>query len=443
MQTQRYDGVVDTTTALDINGATLECSDPDEPVNDHVARKKSAHGCLDHSHDIEHEPEVSTPEKSIEDVENVFPEDGAFSPALDTTAESDFAEDLSDIDNDDADAIADKQGRIFSVGISTERHFTGKADVTKPPFDFRRAEDEWLHNHGYTAERLAKGNEMFPKGCLVRAKIDACIADQSMLRRLVQVIQTAGKKIVKPHQLNGSHPDCLPQHLVGTAEIYHIKYPRTFRKNKTFSMKPSRLVAFFKPVSEGGLAEHEFWKIFAPLDFAINDKASFTTLYHASGRCNVWKGLEHHCLCSDHVNAETGFENVSVRIWHHSGVHGCFHEEGKHCLGDNVHRNVWTPGDRVKYLCDQGCGNFKDSDDKCATCAEELAESTICAVEGCDNTRKGQRRGRWSLYYLDHDQKCRMPDCEVRFSRTINGKGARCAGYEGTQCKPSGQRCGN
>ena len=476
VQTAFFEGFLDTVTTLDVDGVPVDTSDlpdvPDEPTDDPASDNDADESdsasefpsSSESSSEEDTDPgEETEPESSDNDDESSAGEDPMSdaepgddvvnepntdlnhepSTGEDTDPGEETEQELSD-NNDEVSAGEDPESDAESGNdavneptidliqepstggdpLEADLRFTrvsnpqgkkGVADHNEPPFDYDWAIEDWLTGHGYDAEMLAKGNNMFPKKSTFRIKIDSLIEAAPRLRRKALDIQQRSKKI-KTSQLLGSDPNCIPKHLVHEMRPTKVKLTKKIGRAKHMMLTAERLVAIFKPVSQGGLPESEFWKVVAPLDYSTKDTGA-ALLYNCSARCCVWQGHK-HCLCADHVNMETRYENQYLRSAHHRAISGCFHEDGNECLGDSVTRGKWIMQDRVIHLCTKGCGRFKTSDSAyCDECREEEeACSAHCAYKACKQPRKPQGLTRQSTYCINHQIKCYQLGCFNRIA---------------------------
>ncbi|GAB7322780.1 hypothetical protein MBLNU13_g05352t2 [Cladosporium sp. NU13] len=267
---------------------------------------------------------------------------------------------------------------------------TCTVDFSQAPFDMAEDELEWLHAQDYSDEDLAKGNGMFEPGSSFAIKIDSLIKWRSKGEQLAQKLQEGH---IDPQRLHGA-TGCRPSHMIPGVQKGIVPLTQPIGKQKKYQISPQKVVAIFKSPSIGGLPDSEMWKAVAPLN---KSNPNGTMLYECGGRCNIW-GDKEHCCTDDHCNMETARHN-DIRASHHSGKHGCFEDEGLHCLGPEVTRNKWKADDKREYLCQRA--NRKTG----LVCLQKLNRHGGCPACGY----RMPVNNKMSLW-----PRCKASDCDVR-----------------------------
>jgi hypothetical protein len=302
---------------------------------------------------------------------------------------------------------------------------TRSADRTQAPFDLAESDTKWLAQHGYTEAELVLGNSMFEGGSIERIIIESLKAWRPAAEEFIAGFGRVEFTHADKEKLYDCQ-SCRPRNLVGAAPSYMVPY--VFEGVRCYYyLSPSRVLAIFKPVLDGGLGDEELWKAVAPL---WKNRTSFTNvvrLFEASGRCNVFQG-DNHCIEPSHVSMETKNRNT-IRAGHHAGEAGCFCTE--ECIGPDVKRLQWTSKDAVKFKCrTPGCDSETFAGGLCAPCYATPATSKkpqVCLVEVCLNRVQGKELGEDGLtmihrqYCVSHKNLCAYPGCKKRC------RGAHCS----------------
>jgi hypothetical protein len=136
-------------------------------------------------------------------------------------------------------------------------------DRTQAPFDLAETDTKWLAQHGYTEADMALGNSMFEEGSVERIIIESLKAWRPDAEEIVAGFGRVEFSHADKQKLYGCQ-SCRPRYLVEVAPSYTVSY--VFGGLKChYHLSPARLVAIFKPVSDGGLGDEELWKAVAPL----------------------------------------------------------------------------------------------------------------------------------------------------------------------------------